>query len=737
MDLLHGLPVMRGKTQPNSGCCQRYKVENVKWRGHLKTLTIKQDSAFTSELDVKNNLVVPLSACVSNNDTLLISGPRVYVQCQNGIAQITPPYVSKCRLTVGGIEIDTLFKEVTQADEHHSCMSLAKFHYRDRTLFGRTSRLIARTFNPSYPSVLGYIELATPFYVNKARAKLLNAPFSASSISWTGWNKNTTRRYIHLIVRIARFVVHPEFRGLGLGSMLIDHAEKFARSRWQVSRLMPCFLEISADMLKYVHFAERAGLSFIGETEGNVDRVAKDMRYLTKNADRVRNKNITLKDAFGIADQQAANMERTLKLQEEQGWSREQLIRRLKRLSVREVLHDYELFWDIVRLPKPTYMKGLTKTADRFIQRRTKELSLVNGWTVSSTKTEPLAGPLVARDLTLTYVTKVRRTQQSHAIQQAFGISPIDIRNVVVKGFSINIQPGEVVLVIGPSGSGKTTFMNALSKCSYMGSLKQEGKILYPKNTKIGFFEPIRSRKALIEIFSDNGTTDSIRQALNLLGCVGLSDAFVFIKRFCELSTGQQYRAMLAKLIVSRANIWFVDEFCANLDSVTANIVADRLQKTARKFGATIIAAAPNCETFLHAFKPDRVILLTNSWEHRVESGPNYISKLLTPVHWRTNLRRIRVKPELFSSICQGDQNKMVLKNRQSIEKGPLLLRCGKDQLLVQVLDVRHVKSSELTSECAPQDKGRIIESVITNFNCEGLTWSESVSLTLIEFQRI
>ncbi len=728
---------MNENTHSSSECIQRYTVENVKWKGHLKTLTIKQNSAITSELDVTNNLVVPLSACVSDSDNLLVSGPRVYVQCQNGIAQITPPYVSKCRLSVGGIEIDALVKEVTQADEHQSCMSLAKFHYRDRTLFGRTSRLVARTFHPSYPSVLGYIELATPFYVNKARAKLLNAPFSSSSISWTVWDKNTTRRYIHLIVRIARLVVHPEFRGLGLGSILIDHAGKFARSRWQVSRLMPCFLEISADMLKYVHFAERAGMCFVGETEGNINRVAKDMGYLTKNADRVRNKNITLKDAFGIADQQAANMERTLKLQEEQGWSRDQLIRRLKKLSVREILHDYELFWDIIRLPKPTYMKGLDRTADRFIQHRAKELSLANLSPVSSFNTERLAGPLVVRDLTLTYVTKVRRTQQTHAIQQAFGISPEDIRNIVVKGFSIDVQPGEVVLVVGPSGSGKTTFMNALSKNKSMCGLRQDGKISYPRNTKTGFFEPIRSKKALIEIFSTNGTTDSIRQALNLLGCVGLSDAFVYLKRFCELSAGQQYRAMLAKLIVSRANIWFVDEFCANLDSVTANIVADRLQRTGRKYGATIIAAAPNCETFLNAFNPDRVILLTSSWEHRMESGPSYMSKLVTPDNRRNKIRRLGIKPDLFSLICQDSQPVLVLKNRQSIERGPLLLRCGKDQLLVHVLDVQYVKSTELTNEYALQYRNQDIERMVTNLNSENPTWSKSASLTIVEIQRI
>jgi len=55
---------------------------------------------------------------------------------------------------------------------------------------------------------------------------------------------------------------------------LVKHAAEFARQRWQVAGFLPYFLEISADMLKYVPFAEKAGMLFIGETEGNLRRVA-------------------------------------------------------------------------------------------------------------------------------------------------------------------------------------------------------------------------------------------------------------------------------------------------------------------------------------------------------------------------------------------------------------------------------------------------------------------------------
>jgi hypothetical protein len=120
----------------------------------------------------------------------------------------------------GGIRLEILIKEVTEPEEYHAYKALADFHYRGHLIHGRTARLIVRTFHPTYPKVIGYIELATPFYMNKARAKIFNAPFRMKDISWATWDMPTMRRYIHLVVRIARCVVYPEFRGLGLGQIL-------------------------------------------------------------------------------------------------------------------------------------------------------------------------------------------------------------------------------------------------------------------------------------------------------------------------------------------------------------------------------------------------------------------------------------------------------------------------------------------------------------------------------------
>lgn len=713
-------------------------VKNVNWKGHYKRLSAvpAHDHCDTSHAEGRIYIDLPLSACVSHNDTISVIDRNLYVECRNGRSQIAPAYLKREKISVGGLRVSTLIKEVTQEDEHRGCLALAKYHYRDQPLFGRTARLIARTFHPAYPKVLGYIELATPFYMNKARAELFDAPFRNGSVSWDSWDMQATRENIHTIVRIARCVVHPEFRGLRLGQLLAKHAAEFARTRWQVARMLPYFMEISADMLKYVPFAERAGMLFIGETEGNLDRVAEDMGYLMKNADRVRNKEIVSEESCGIVDQQVARMERVLKLQEAEDLTRTELLAKLERLSAADVLRDYALFWDVISLPKPTYIKGLNKKASRFIKRRVAEVAPKNGWKPPSLEIDPLSSAIEIDNVSLSYTSQVRRTRITHAVQQAFGISPENIHNLIVQDLSLVVQPREVILITGPSGSGKTTILDVLARDKAKEGLTIEGRINYPDNTVAGAFEPIRSRKALVEIFSASDRAGSVHGAMHLMGNVGLSDAFVFLKRYSDLSKGQQYRAMLADLISRRANVWLIDEFCTNLDTVTANVVADRLQKMARSLGATLIAAAPNCELFLHALRPDKVLRLTSAWEHSVLDGEDFMAHLEPPDRWRNRIRQLRLKPSYFTAVCHGEKTQTIRKNRLSVQRGPLLFACGSKRLLVNVNSVTHLALSELTEEHARRDGFASLQELLTFLRETYSAVNASSVFTIIQFER-
>ena len=432
----------------------------------------------------------------------------VWVPCDNGMCQVLPAYASPVSLKLGGLRLDVLVKEITEPDEHVAYEHLADLHYRSRTIHGRTARLIVRTFDPAYPKVIGFIELATPFFMNKARARVLDAPFELNGIEWSSWDIHTLRQHIHRIVRIARTVVSPEFRGFGVGGLLVKHGAIFARHRWQVAGKMPFFLEISADMLKFVPFVQQTDMRYVGETEGNLNRVAKDMSYLIgRFGDGAEDTN-EFEQISGILDQQVARMERSLYLMKERNLDVIELTKRLGRLSVRSVLKDFDLFRGIVSLPKPTFMMGLNKAAQRFVDDRVAVLRPTDPVYAQSVEVSPVRGPLRVSGVTITYLSSVRRTLATHAIQQAFDISPTDIRTTVVRDLSFDLSPGDVLLIEGPSGSGKTTLIEAMVGQIDCRKARVEGSIEIPEGFHPSLLKPTRSRKSLIELLADRGVKE-------------------------------------------------------------------------------------------------------------------------------------------------------------------------------------------------------------------------------------
>jgi ABC-type ATPase with predicted acetyltransferase domain len=591
-------------------------VRTVQWRDYRKTIRLQDGKV----------LSLQRSACVTTGETVEVDGEEISVLCGNGHATLSPAYSVRDHIQIGSLKIELVIKEITDQDEMDAYQALTAYHYRDRPLFGRTARLVVRCFHPVYPKIIGYIELSTPFYVNKSRTAVLDRPFANGFMKWDRWDKDTARRAINSVVRIARCVVYPEFRGVGLGQKLIRHGKEFARSHWQVGSLKPYFIEISADMLRYVPFAEKAGLHFIGETQGNLSRVATDLEYLLRNRERVKSRLIVKEESLGIVDQQVARMDRATKLIATNGWSAEELVQKLRRVRHTASLKDLSLLGSILSLPKPTYMGGLSQEADHFIQEALQKLKLESPTYCYRPSVRPLSKPIFVKGLSMAYSSKVRRSRSTAAVELAFGISPDAIEHPLIKNLSFALEPGQIAMVVGPSGSGKTTLLDHL----HGAALKHVPEIKMPRNCRAGVFEKIRSKRPLIDAINGH----DVHSALQLLGLVALSDAFVYLKRFDELSAGQQYRAMLAKLLSADCNLWLADEFCVNLDPVSANCVASRLASLAREFKVILIVATPHPDVIAGALMPDLVIRLSTAWDREVMPGRDFL-RYLGPSEYR------------------------------------------------------------------------------------------------------
>ena len=561
--------------------------------------------------DTTKKLPVPRSACVTKGDTIeFVDSDEVYVRCKHGNekTQILPSYLEKDEVQLGDLTIPVSVKEITEPEEYEAYCQLQFHHYRNKSLFGRHAPLVMCATHPLLPSVVGYIELATPFLVSKPRQEFFNTACQLNGIEWEQWNYDTSRKYISLFVRIARCVVHPELRGTGIGQRLVKHSIQFAKIHWQSGGRQPYVLEICADMLRYVPFAESAGMVYIGETEGNGHRIVKDFSYFIKYLERYQKREILPDNSCGIVDVKRAQFQALVDLDPNK--THEQALTDLKRQIQYPTLKGDAKFKNVLVYPKPVYVKGLHSDADNFISQRISELGLHPNKKNSCEVIEPIQSSIKLKDLEVKFTKQVPRTKSTNQVEKAFGISLDAFEYPVLKSLDFSINPESICLVTGMSGTGKSTFLKLLNNKIQ----PTHGKLEVPQNVKIGTLSPIRSKKPLIEVLGKR----NVDRGIELMNSVGLSEAFLYIKPFQELSTGQKYRAMLASLFSMHRNLWLIDEFCENLDPITTKLVAKKLSIVARKHKATVIVCAANYEPFLEILRPNQILLLQGAAQYKV-----------------------------------------------------------------------------------------------------------------------
>lgn len=171
------------------------------------------------------------------------------------------------------------------------------------------------------------------------------------------------------------------------------------------------------------------------------------------------------------------------------------------------------------------------------------------------------------------YETHTEVTERTIEVAEAFGLGIDDAQKFPVLNAELKISPRDIVYITGDSGSGKSVLLRAIRADLGDEALDMSEVQVDPD-------------KPIIETV---GTT--VEQALELLSKVGLNDAFLFLRKYGQLSDGQRFRYRLAKFLESDKQWLLVDEFAATLDRDTAKIVAYNLQKLARQQGKAVIAA--------------------------------------------------------------------------------------------------------------------------------------------------
>jgi len=201
-------------------------------------------------------------------------------------------------------------------------------------------------------------------------------------------------------------------------------------------------------------------------------------------------------------------------------------------------------------------------------------------------------------NLSHSFKTDAEITDRTIMVAEAFGLGIDETKEFpIYKDFNLEVKSNDVIYITGDSGSGKSWLVkNVFSKWA----------------NSISFTDlQIPDDEILIE-----GVGLNLNDALKKLNTAGLGDAFLYLRKYKQLSDGQKYRYRIAKFIDANKDIWILDEFCATLDRTTAKIVAFNLQKIARKLNKLVICATTHTD-LLDALKPS--ILIEKGYESDVK----------------------------------------------------------------------------------------------------------------------
>lgn len=177
--------------------------------------------------------------------------------------------------------------------------------------------------------------------------------------------------------------------------------------------------------------------------------------------------------------------------------------------------------------------------------------------------------------------------------------------HTVLRDISLDVMPGEVVVVIGPSGSGKSTFLRCLNQLEKVnsGRIRVNGFEISDPNTDINqarrhigmvfqHFNLFQNMTVLRNItvtpvdLKIMGKEEADELALRLLNRVGLGDRGNAYPD--QLSGGQKQRVAIARALAMAPMVMLFDEPTSALDPEMVNEVLEVMKELSNS-GITMV----------------------------------------------------------------------------------------------------------------------------------------------------
>ncbi len=190
-------------------------------------------------------------------------------------------------------------------------------------------------------------------------------------------------------------------------------------------------------------------------------------------------------------------------------------------------------------------------------------------------------------------------------LTKVYGTGPAAVS--ALRGVDLEIEAGQLIVLLGSSGSGKSTILNILGGIDSAtdghvwfegGELTglDERALTEYRRRNVGFVFQFynlvasltaRENVALITDIAEDPLAPE--EALALVGLDARLDHFP-----AQLSGGEQQRVAIARAIAKRPRVLLCDEPTGTLDSQTGILVLDAIQQINRELGTTALVITHN-----------------------------------------------------------------------------------------------------------------------------------------------
>ena len=213
----------------------------------------------------------------------------------------------------------------------------------------------------------------------------------------------------------------------------------------------------------------------------------------------------------------------------------------------------------------------------------------------------------------------------AHDVTKTYRMGDVDVH--ALRGVTIGLREGELMVLLGPSGSGKSTLLNILGGLD----VPTEGRVLYVgrdiaaagdreltqfRRDHVGFVFQFynlipsltaRENVALVTEIAEKPLDP--RDALELVSLTDRMDHFP-----SQLSGGEQQRVAIARAVAKQPDILLCDEPTGALDFKTGITVLEVIDEVNRTLGTTTAVITHHAPI---ASMADRVVSLSDGKVHQ------------------------------------------------------------------------------------------------------------------------